>query len=513
MSPWTTTRKVYADGVRISEMPLKRAPQDHLPDIGATLSTPHMTKKRRRMFRRLPWGAVPGYAPICVDSNDPDTVRDAFLARLMRPVPKFDPVVLAEFKKFVETKAASLPTVDVGSVSFEEWIDTRPSYNEQRKEQLRTAFASLRGGAPTKKQCRRISAFIKTEGYPCFKHGRMINSRSDEWKAFAGPYISAVESIVYQLPQFIKHTPVPERPALINALYQHGRNYFMTDFTAFESHFVPEVMDACENALFRHVLKNWKYVDLLCDTNAGPNHCSTRIGVKGTVTARRMSGDMWTSLGNGWTNWCLAEFIAHKQGHKLYGYVEGDDGIFATKAVLTKQLYEQLGFTIKIEQVPDPRKGSPTMAFCGMVFAESGQILRDPRRVLQQFGWTSSFINAGEEIMLGLLKSKALSGKYETPDCPIVGVLYEEALSRTGNATPIFTTDGFHTAPPIDAGLKPFAPTLQTRLLFEELYGITVPQQLSVETAIRSGDMSYVTSVIPPMNDMLTYSNGYVTVT
>lgn len=40
----------------------------------------------------------------------------------------------------------------------------------------------------------------------------MINSRSDAFKAFSGPFFKAIEKVVYEMPEFIKHTPVPDRP-------------------------------------------------------------------------------------------------------------------------------------------------------------------------------------------------------------------------------------------------------------------------------------------------------------
>jgi len=445
-----------------------------------------------------------------MDTNDPETMEDAFAARLLRTdIPLANPAVLGRFAQFVEDYVRSMPIVDPATVDFEAWVSSRKSYNEQRKEQIRQAYRDLRGGEPTIEMCRKVSSFGKSESYPCDKHMRMINSRSDHFKAWAGPWISALESIVYQIPEFIKHVPVPERPARVSALKQAGRRYFLTDFTAYESHFNWRFLDVCENVLFRHCLQRWGGVKTLTETNAGINKCSSRVGVKVSITGRRMSGDLWTSLGNGFTNLMLAKFIAHEQGKTLTGFVEGDDGLFATDASLTPALYAQLGFTIKIVELDDPCEGKPDMAFCGLIFGESGQIVRDPRRVFENFGWTTSFINAGPKLMMGLLRSKALSLAYETPDCPIVGVLARKALSVTAGFSPVFVEDGYHAAVP-DVEIQPFAPTGETRTLFSKVYGIDVPTQLKVESLISTGRLDAISDILPPHADLDRYANRYV---
>lgn len=79
-----------------------------------------------------------------------------------------------------------------------------------------------------------------------------------------------------------------------------------------------------------------------------------------------MSGDMCTSLGNGFSNKMKAEFLAYKAGGTIDGFVEGDDGLFVTNFELRSSDYEKLGFTIKIEEIADPCEAS----FCGMIFGE-----------------------------------------------------------------------------------------------------------------------------------------------
>lgn len=524
-NPWTTrTFKVFAEGQRIEEIPL--APPgdaDHICDgVRAKLLIPTKRRDRRRMFRRLPFCAVPGYAPICLDSNDPETVACGFKQRLARVVPIPDPELLAEFAAFCQKEAAKLPVVN--PMTFEDWLgDT--NYNEARKEELRKAELDNRGGPPPRNIAQRVAAFVKTEFYCALKHCRWIASRTDRFKVFAGPAAKTVESVVYNMPEFIKHTPVPERPAKVKSLRQAGRNYYITDFTAFESHFVPEVMTACEIAFYKHILGNWSHVDEMCSVLTGKNKLRTPIGVKAELHGRRMSGEMFTSVGNGLTNLMLAKFIAHKQNKPLIGFVEGDDGLFATEAVLTPDLYRLLGFTIKIVQIDDPCRAFPldsdvepgSMAFCGLIVSDAGELIKDYRKFFQGFGWTSSFTTAGHGVMMQLLRCKALSACYETPQCPIVGALARYALSQTrgvvvSEAVRRLANDGYHVIPD-ESTIPDFRPGSETRELFALTYGVDTQCQRSVERAILRGDFELVFKLLPAPLVSATYADRYVVVT
>jgi len=221
-----------------------------------------------------------------------------------------------------------------------------------------------------------------------------------------------------------------------------------------------------------------------------------------------MSGDMCTSLGNGFTNMMLALFIAKEKHGHLEGVVEGDDGLFSSSVELTKEDYAELGFSIKIESISDPCRAS----FCGMIFADSGEIIRDPVRFLSTFGWTTSFITAGSCIMDQLLRAKALSAVYETPQCPIVGALARFALSRTRGVVPRFIHDGYHVCHD-EVALPDFAPSDDTRELFSQLYSVPIPLQKEIEKAIQCGDMDRVALLLPSPTDLSRYCSDYVIVT
>lgn len=495
------------EGARFNETPLWRdLPKCSVDEFEQDLVMPLNRRPRKRVYRRLNYCFIPGYAPICLDANDPETVAAAFKYRLFREPPEADLRLLQELRIFVMGFVRQhLPVVR--PYEFHEWL-AKTTYNEASKLKLVDAFNSLRGGRPTRHTCQRYSSFVKTEFYTEWKNARIINGPTDEFKAWSGPKFRAIEDAVYCLPEFIKHTPVPDRPGLIRGMVRPGVRYYQTDFTAFESHFLPAILSVCECELYRYCLSDDNDSDFLCSIIEGEHRMRTRSGVRVVSKGRRMSGDMCTSLGNGFTNLMLAKFLVHKLGGKIHGYVEGDDGLFASTVELTTESYASLGFKIKIDEVVHPCEAS----FCGMVFAESGQIIREPRKFLMGFGWTSSFINAGPRIMDELLRAKALSAVYETPHCPIVGAIARYALKMTPHANPRFIDDGYH-VPPDMVDIPDFNPAADTRDLFARLFRIPPPVQLLAEGYANAGLFDRIAELIPPSAVQAAFARDYVIIT
>lgn len=367
---------------------------------------------------------------------------------------------------------------------------------------------ALAGAFPTLKACRRVASFGKLESYYEFKELRWINSRIDAFKVFSGRFFKAIEDVLYLNPWFIKHVPVPERPSLIKALYEDGLFFYENDFKAFESHFRKEFMEACECRLYTHCLQKYPLeAAFINKVITGKNNLRTRAGINVSVEARRMSGDMCTSLGNGFSNLMIVLYLVDKMHGQVKGFVEGDDGLFASTVPLTTEDYASLGFTVEIHQISHPCKGH----FCGNTCTEDGTVIKDPRRVFQNFGWTHSYLGAGNHIMDQLLRFKALSLVYELPQCPIVGVLARTALNLTEGLEARSDGDVWHSHPSDFIGpTGPFNPTEASRALVEELFHITRETQLLAEAAIMRHDMVAVSQLIPPNDDNFIYSTRYI---
>jgi hypothetical protein len=470
---------------------------------------------------------VPGFAPICCDTNDPDTQAEGLKKRLLRDVPSPDPHELSELRQFVRTWLGNNLERAQVRLTFEEWLETTP-YNLARKAELRLVFEGLKGGLPSRKQASRVQSFGKSESYSEYKNMRWINARPDVVKVWLGPLMKMVERELFSKHWFIKHTPVGDRPARLASLRNSLAKYFLTDFTAFESHFLPEIMEAMEFELYEFVLGGILPADevrRIKDVLGGVNNLKTRLGVRARVRGRRMSGEMSTSLGNGFTNLMLALFLAHKKGVFLDGFVEGDDGIFSVMGgELTEDDYRRLGWTIKLAEVTDPCEMLPVHpsasifgeygtgtpgAFCGILCSSSGHIIRDPRSFLSTFGWSSSCIHSGNRVQDELLRAKALSAVYETPQCPIIGALSRWALLHTRHVRPRFVEDGYHQRPPDELPLPEFRPDMETRILFEKQFGVSPQNQIMIEARFSQGNFS-VLDLIRPKADMLHYEARFV---
>lgn len=490
-------------GVRVGEGRLPSQPE--LADDFECAVDNNGAYPRRRMFRAIPEAYVPGTAPICLDSNDPATIVDGVKSRLFRKRPTISPSRLGKFKSFVRRWVKQYLSPLETVMSFEEWIESAP-YSGQRKTELRRTYDEIKGHCPSKAS-QRISSFIKTEGYPEFKHARPINSRCDQFKVFTGPYFKQIEKSVFGLKWFIKHVPVAERPIHLRKLEQFGRKYVASDYSAYEGSFLPEILMACECILYRYMLGNFPgMADFICSVISGKNVLHFRRGVSVSTLGHRMSGDMCTSLGNGFTNLMVWFFLMEEMGvseNEWEGFVEGDDGIFAYPdyVSVSESLYEDLGFIVKLQHVASPEDAS----FCGIIGVD-GQNLRNPFEFAQNFGWTSTDIGARPAKLKSLLRAKALSAVYETPQCPIVRSYAQWALKHTRGCVPKFVEDGYHDTSAIprdEKSLSDFNPSDRVRERFHALFGIPACDQIRLEKAILKFGPSVLTelAVSKPVSD------------
>jgi len=203
-------------------------------------------------------------------------------------------------------------------------------------------------------------------------------------------------------------------------------------------------------------------------------------------------------------------FICHKKHAFGEGFVEGDDGLFATSCELTSQDFANLGFTVELKELPHPSRGH----FCGMTYSSDGFCIKDPRRVFQTFGWTHSFINAGHKVMDSLLRAKGLSLRYEMPQCPILRVLADTTVSLTEGVALDYVEDkwGIDWSVVAKTKIAPFNPSGEVRSLFAEVFGVSVEAQLAIEDCIRSCRMDKIPVYLPPTRDVARYAERYVEV-
>lgn len=367
------------------------------------------------------------------DTRHGPTLLAGFMHRLGRDTPAPDRQVLRQAQLFARNFVKQFEPIRANAdTSQERWLRHCNSYPEWRKNELRSTWREHNGQITEEDLI--IKMFAKSETYSEFKHARAINSRSDMAKCYFGPYFKLMEEEVYKHPAFIKHVPVAERPAYIMDMLGKFPGPFMeTDYTSFEASFVDAILDTFEFELYRHMMQNFPVVlEWMSKAMRSPdgvlnNRCYSRT-FRVDIAARRMSGEMCTSLGNGITNLMLASFVSWRKGGKLVGVVEGDDGLFFSDVELNPRDFEELGFTIKMLFHDSLLRTS----FCGLVMSRDLATMTDPREVLLNFGWSHSpQAFSSERVRRELLRAKALSLAYEHPQCPIISALARAVLRET----------------------------------------------------------------------------------
>lgn len=335
----------------------------------------------------------------------------------------------------------------------------------------------------------RVHSFVKAEQYPGFKMPRSINGRVDYSKIIFGPLIKSVELIVYKHPAFIKNIPLPDRPKYISDNVAGPGLYYATDHTSFESSFTPALCLAVEYEVYSHILNPY-LANLICVSFYTLNTCVFKF-FRLHVVAKRMSGDMNTSLGNGITNLITILFLVHQKTKKVITsiVVEGDDSLFRLSTnLLTTEDFASVGLNTKIDIHYDLHLAT----FCGAIYdPQDMKNLVDPGRILRRFGYIDpKYLDARHSIKMGLLRAYALSIYYQYNGCPIVESLARYLLRVTRgyfakinslnqykyllDDIPTNETTAFRRFPPYQIGIG-------SRTIIHAQFGLSYDDQIACE--------------------------------
>lgn len=462
-----------------------------------------------------------GYALPHLDPYDPYTTVAGVCKRFCckPPVPVAN--VLKQLKKFVESycKENFVPLAPDTDLSIENWL-LHTDYPEWRKSEIRNSWDKV-GNILEDKRYRKCKSFMKDEFYGDYKHARAINARCDEFKAYLGPIFKQIERVVYSHKEFIKHIPVADRPNYIyEYLYGENRQYYETDYTAFESLFTAELMKACEFVLYDYMTQylpiHGEFMEVLNNVIAGENICEFKyFWVK--VMATRMSGEMNTSLGNGFSNLMFMKFACFLKGSTCEGVVEGDDGLFVISGPPpTAKDFEELGLRIKLVV----HNKISTAAFCQIIFDEvDRRNVVDPFKTLMKFGWgKATYVKSKSKKLRALLRCKALSLAVQYPGCPIIQSLAQYGIRMTSDVDfytllktiSAKTFSSYERSKYMDAiSATDFSPKpigVRTRMLVEECYGISISSQLDYEKYL---DGLQVLAPLDPRSVDISASNVY----
>lgn len=478
------------------------------------------------------FAAVYGTGPAIPSGYDPTTGKYGIWKRFGRSVPDVDKKALRGFRSFVRKyiRLNYLPLGENTDLSVPTWLD-QTHYTQAQKDTLLFNYAImirghvedkeywflsvLYGQGTAEEACEHLrdhwadelvrvtsewdhkkgltcGMFRKLESYEMFKHARMINGPPKQLKLLFGPVCKAMESYVFhQEPAFIKVVPVEDRSQYINDMMSVPvGSYYATDYSAFEASFVPELIRSCEGQLYRYLTSNihavQETIDIVMSILTGKRSCYGRVNK--AVTSARMSGDMCTSLGNGFTNLMVAKYWAYLNGFEYCGVVEGDDGLFRVPdvdLVPPKEFYEQLGFIIKLETVDKLNEGG----FCKIFYAEDEpENLRDPIPVVVKAGWTTSRKKyGGSEVMKELARAKGNSLLCETPACPILGAmgLYLRRVTEGSSTAEVETYWDYEKYRLSNLGKcierAKLGPSIAQREFVERMWGVSIGHQIHIE--------------------------------
>jgi hypothetical protein len=449
------------------------------------------------------------------DLGDSASFLNGVKYRFLRKPPDPELEMMEHFGAFVkdwcEKNLTPLP-FDV-DISFETWLDKTP-YTQSRKASLRRKFSNVDPCYSSKSAenhiYNRVKLFMKDESYPQYKYPRGINSRSDEFKCIVGPLFKLIEEQVFKSEWFIKKVPVSLRPAdLLKNVHQEGARCIGTDYTSFESLFTQLLMAMCEMILYDHMTKNINsdWIKIVRKVMLGTNCCTYRDFIV-FVLATRMSGEMCTSLGNGFSNLMIMLFVAYiKKLRSLKGRVEGDDGVFTFYGVqVSEEMFAKMGLLIKIDEYDNVLEGS----FCGIRCDVDDLInVTSPIEALLEFGWTTrEYADASEKKLLELLKAKSLSFAWQYPGCPIIQEMAHYGLRMTEayhwnitNYNLWEKSEFLRELEHFKGGVPYKSPPSNSRRLVEKYYGISENLQIMVENYFKNKtDLSPIN--IPELRDL-----------
>lgn len=418
------------------------------------------------------------------------------IKRCTSAMPLANAGTLVRFERFVAQQISTFAQLERNHhVSVNAWLaDT--SYSAKLKARMTQEYLEEKHPCDNKK-FNEVGQFVKNERFPEFKLPRLINAKRTQFKFHFGPIVSEVEKVVYEMPEFIKKVPVSQRPKyIIDKICGDGRRYFTTDFTSFEANFTPYIMRVCENALIRHMFSChhlFPKVDWMCRAIEGSQVCRSKLGYTMMVEGTRMSGEMSTSLSNGFSNLMFMRFVFATLGvTDLRIVVEGDDAIMSIPGdspTPTVAHFAELGLKVKLEE----HHSICTASFCGLVFAPEDLInVTDPiAAVVEMCVISDKCANMRPSKKLSFLKAKAMSAKYQYNGCPIVDAFASWILRETSRYDVRVATARCSDWWTIQKQIMMTADTSSwkvrtptppaTRRLVEDVYSISIADQTAIE--------------------------------
>jgi hypothetical protein len=465
------------------------------------------------------------------DVGSMNNVIRAASGRIATVAPVIGPVQLRELHMVSTWLAASLTPISPShDFDFEEWLE-HTKYPSERKAQLRVAWEKSHEGMSRDKRMERVKLHLKDEPYETYKIPRAILARVDQAKDLMGPLFHEIEKTVFAQEEFVKTVPVADRPKFLAEKFgthcDRDKLLMESDISRMESHFISDVIVAMELPLYnRMVSNNPRGVLLLIEAMrilCGDNTITWRDTVSFMIHARRCSGEMNTSLGNGWGTLVMTHAVfARKHGvlSRLNMVCEGDDALVVvdtTLGVPDAQDFMHYGFKAKLEMRPSIFRSR----FCGIMMSETVmRPLYSPEKFLLTIGWSKfRHVNFGLKKRLALLRVKCMSFASMFPSCPVIWAYCSNVIRKTSHVSGVVTLliqrghfDSWELEKFATNGLSEvvFEPTMEERILCEEEFGMPIEHQLIYEKWFSDCDLDAVFPYLGDSEDAQDYYTNYV---
>lgn len=476
---------------------------------------------------------VPG---VCMPhpDNDPLTILGGLMKRIAREPGAFPAHLKRSLRQYVDNWCKDNLTPLTEVPDFESWIENAP-YTAKRKAALIEAhlfglqYGDLLGGISLpKKYKNRVNCFVKSEVYEKYKQARGIFSRPDLFKVVVGPIFQAISDHVFHattadnggMNPFIKTVPVRDRPAeILKLLLRANADYIVTDYSSYEAHFTVELMNLIEMRLYHYMTKllpiHDNFMKLLHDSIQGENIMKFGRRLTAKLIAKRMSGEMNTSLGNGFSNYMMLKWLTWRRDPLavVRAVVEGDDGLFTVfpkEATPTTKDFTDVGAIIKLEKQESLSEAS----FCGLVFDLDDQaVIADPLKHMAKVGWYQKrHVNCKTLDGVALLRARGYSFVYQYPGCPVLEELGRWLLRNTEHITKdrvlkMVDREAIYERELLLNSINNYDPfgskavTDNTRDLMHRYFGVSAQQQIILENWFKENDLEPI-KVASPSGDL-----------
>lgn len=345
--------------------------------------------------------------------------------------------------------------------------------------------------------------FIKAEGYPGkTKPPRLICNPQEGEKLLMMMAFWPIMHAMFATKYCTKLIPEHKRPRVITERLGQG-TYFVADYTSFECVPNKQLMQSGEHRVLKQLVAPCYHFLFERIENGGKLY--SRQDVVMRTPAVQYSGRYTTSLSNTIRNKLLMDTVSRKLGVSYRGVFEGDDSLTSWDDNVSVDMIQYnlglIGVTAEISKINDIGKAG----YCSMYWDAEYNVIAEPTKVCATFPFTNSSLGANAANIGPLLSAKSMSLAYRAPGCPILNTIARTWISdgvglmdtrneyevRWFNQFSDFTWKRNGQNSRRKSLIVNFnrpdlirEPTVSQRLLFYEVFGIPVADQIIAEQEI-----------------------------